>query len=194
MTSRSAVPLAAAALLLCAARATLAAQTPGRVEFRVLAGPAVPLAPSDFSDRWKLGAGGAISVGYAVLPRTTISAELGYSRYPEELLALPVISGTVRTSAPASSLWTAWLDGSRSFLDGGIQPRIHAGVGVAAFGAARTGLGLRLGAGLDVPIASHLAMVFDATFAHTFVPSGSGTYALNSSYSYLPLRVGVSWR
>jgi hypothetical protein len=194
MIPRSAVSLAAAALLLSAASAPLAAQTSRPVEFRVLAGAAMPLGQSGFSDRWNPGPGGAISVGYTVLPRTTISAELGYSRYPGELLALPVISGTVRTSAPPSSLWTAWLDGSRSFLDGGIQPRIHAGVGIAAFGAARTGLGLHLGAGLDVPIASRLAMVFDATFAHTFVPSGSGNYALDSSYSYLPLRVGVSWR
>src|SRR5690606_11423173 len=131
------------------------------------------------------GPGGAISVGYAVLPRTTISAEVGYGRYPEVPLALPVISGTVRTSAPPSSLWAAWLDGSRSFLDGGIRPRLHAGVGVAAFGATRTGVGLRLGGGVDVPVAPHLAMVLDATFAHTFVPSGTG-YALDTSYSYLP--------
>ena len=182
------------ATALLAAATSLAAQAPGRIELRALAGATVPLGPSEFSDRWNPGPEGAISVGYALLPRTMISAEIGYSRHPQEPLALPVESGTVRTSSPPSSLWTAWLDGSRSFLNGGIQPRIHGGLGVVAFGASRTGLGLRFGAGLDVPIASHLALVFDATFAHAFVPSGTGTYVLNSSYSYLPLRAGVSWR
>jgi hypothetical protein len=183
-----------ATIALLAAATPASAQAPGRIELRALAGAAVPLGPSDFSDRWNPGPGGAISVGYSILPHTTLSAELGYSRYPEAPLALPVISGTVRTSSPPTSLWSAWLDGSRSFLAGDVRPRLHGGLGVVAFGASRTGFGLRLGVGLDVPVASHLALAFDATFAHAFVPSGTGTYALETSYSYLPLRAGVSWR
>lgn len=184
------------ATALLAAATPASAQAPARMELRVLAGAAVPLGPSEFSDRWNPGPEGAISVGYALLPRTMISAEIGYSRHSEEPLALPValIPGQIRTSGLSSSLWTAWLDGSHSFLNGGIQPRLHGGIGAVAFGASRTGLGLRFGAGLDVPIASHLALAFDATFAHAFVPSGTGTYALNSSYSYVPIRAGVSWR
>ncbi len=80
------------------------------------------------------------------------------------------------------------------FLSGNVRPRIHGGLGVVAFGASRTGLGLRVGAGLDVPVASRLAVVFDAAFAHTFLPSSAGAYPLARSYSYLPLRAGVSWR
>jgi hypothetical protein len=182
------------ATALLAAAAPLPAQTPGRIELRALAGAALPLGPSDFSDRWNVGPGGAIGVGHVVAPRTTISAEAGYRRCPEEPFALPVIQGTVRTSSPPTSLWSACLDRARTFLDGGIRPRVHGGIGVAAFGASRTGLGLRFGAGLDMSMAAHLALVFDASFAHVFVPSGTGEYVLNTSYSYLPLRAGVSWR
>jgi hypothetical protein len=130
------------------------------------------------------------------MPRTTISAEIGYSRYPGQELALPegTIPGHFRSSSPATVLWAAWLDGAQTFLDGGIQPRLHGGIGAVAFGATRTGLGLRVGGGVDMPIASRLALVFDAAFAHTFVPSGSGSYVLNSSYSYVPIRAGISWR
>jgi hypothetical protein len=195
MISRSAASLVAAALLASASAAMLTAQAPGRVEVRALVGAAVPLGPSEFSDRWDPGPGGAISVGYAALARTTISAEFGYSRYPEQELALPTggIPGQFGARSSPTTLWSAWLDGSHRFLSGGIQPRLHGGIGAVAFGATRTGLGLRLGAGVDVPIASRLAMVFDATFAHAFVPSSSG-HALDTSYSYLPLRVGVSWQ
>src|SRR5574338_1393386 len=94
------------ATALLAGATSLAAQTPGRIELRALAGAAVPLGPSEFSDRWNPGPEGAINVGYALLPRSLISAEIGYSRHSEEPLALPVIEGTVRTSSPPSSLWT----------------------------------------------------------------------------------------
>lgn len=182
------------ATALLAAAAPLPAQTPGRIELRALAGAALPLGPSDFSDRWNVGPSGALSVGYVVAPHTAIGAEFAYANYPQNPLVLPVVSGTLRTSSPPTSSWAAWLDGSRSFLSGNVRPRIHGGLGVVAFGASRTGLGLRVGAGLDVPVASRLAVVFDAAFAHTFLPSSAGAYPLARSYSYLPLRAGVSWR
>lgn len=103
------------ATALLAAAAPLAAQTPGRIELRALAGAALPLGPSDFSDRWNVGPSGALSVGYVVAPHTTIAAEFAYASYPEDPLVLPVVSGTSRTSSPPTSSWAAWLDGSRVF-------------------------------------------------------------------------------
>jgi hypothetical protein len=196
MIPRSAVSLVAAELLAFASAATLTAQVPGRIEFRALAGAAVPVAPSEFTDSWSPGPGAAVGVAYALAPGTALGVEAEFARYPHAPFfppVEPIPEGQVRTNDPPASLWAAWLDGSHSFLSGGIQPRLHGGIGAVAFGATRTGLGLRLGAGLDLPLAPHLAMVLDATFAHAFISPGTG-YALDTSYSYLPVRVGVSWQ
>lgn len=173
----------------------IAQDAPRRLELRALAGAAIPVGPDGFRGRWNPGPGGALGAGYALAAGTEVGVEVEYARYPQVPFEPPVASvpdGQASISRPPTALWAAWFDGSHEFLDGGVRPKLHAGVGVVSFGAARTGLGLRIGAGLDVPVASHLGLIFDATFAHAFTQAEG--YALSTPFSYSPLRAGVSWR
>ncbi len=201
MTHLIAMSFGSTALLLGSMTSILPAQAPsGRIEVRALAATAVPLNPTEFSSRWNPGPGGAVAIGYDLRAGTALSAEIEYGRFPERELALPVIleagipSGTTRTNAPTASLWAAWLDISQRLRDGAVQPRIHGGLGVVSFGASRTGLGLRAGAGIDVPVSGRMDLILDLTFAHAFTQAEAGTYALSTPFSYLPLRAGVRWK
>jgi hypothetical protein len=112
---------------------------------------------------------------------------------------LPVLfsgpSGKSRLSHSSQELWAGWLDAAHAVpLDPAFRGRMHGGLGLVDFGAATRSLAFQLGAGLDVPLSPRLSAALDITFAHTLVDDLSDDYALTSPYSYLPLRVGVSWR
>lgn len=188
--------MAAAALLLASVSHALSAQAPGgRIEVRALFGAAVPAGPAEFSGPWNTGVGGSLGAEYRVAPQTDIGASIEYQHfgYTPDVFVPP--DPMFRTKDPDALLWAAWLDASRRLtLDPKLGARLHAGFGVVAMGAARTGLGLHVGAGLDAPVSTHFSMIFDATFAHAFTQAEAEGYALSTPFSYLPLRAGVSWR
>jgi len=195
MIPRSAVSLAGAALLLFGTSTSLASQTPGRIELRGSLGAGVPLTPSDFRSGWTTGFGAAIDAGYYVSHTTSVGVRMEYQHFGR----LPVLfsgpSSEFRISSSSRELWAAWLDAAHTVpLDPAIRGRVHGGLGVVDFGAAVRSLAFEVGAGFDVPLSPHFGAVMDITFAHTLADDLSGDYVLASPYSYLPLRVGLSWR
>jgi hypothetical protein len=163
----------------------------GQMVLRVHAGPAVPLSPDVFRSDWHIGPSAAIGVGYAISQRTELGVAVEYGRFgtPEPM----VIQGGA-LGGSSTSLWAAWVDVGLALGTSPVQPRAHLGAGVVGFGAARTGLGVRAGLGVETPLSARLHMSLDATFVHGFTHDDTEQHLLGSSLSYTPVRVGLAWR
>ncbi|HET8761989.1 MAG TPA: hypothetical protein VFM12_01140 [Gemmatimonadales bacterium] len=188
-------PFMGVTLLMLLLQTPLAAQAPGPIELRGSIGLGVPVTPSDFRSGWTPGVGAAIDAGYHVSNATSIGVRVEYQHFGKLPALFSDPSGQFRLSHSNQVLWAGWLDAAHAVpLDPAFRGRIHGGLGLVDFGAAARSLAFELGAGLDVPLSPRFSAMLDITFAHTLVDDLSDDYPLVSPYSYLPARIGVSWR